>query len=191
MKLYYSSRVRLSIETPIHLMLVGMMSIQIAYPIRINALVSLGTWMIVAAALMAFALAVVKQRINDRYLFNIIILSICVLLSLIFSFSWSYQDVVVAFSFIEIPLFLAAYPKVRERSVVRKIFACYIVLSIYYLVLSFSTLSNIYYTQYGSKTMGFLTLGYNNPNETAMHLFACFIILVAMLSNLKNRFARF
>ena len=165
-----SKQIRIGFETPIYLMLIGMMAIQIAKPLRINFIVSMGTWMIIISTVVAFVLAVMLRKIRDQYLFNIIVLGVCVCASIAASFVWRYQEIVSALSFLEIPILMASYEKSKEKNVKKTIYACYIILSVYYSLISLTPLANIYYTEYGTTQMNFMTLGYSNPNETAMHL---------------------
>lgn len=191
MKSYVCSRLMISVEAPVYVMLIGMIAIQIATPLQINFIVSLGTWLILFATIMAFIGTLIKQKVNRRDFLHIIFLVMCVLFSMAYSFFVNYQYMVVAFSFLEIPLLMTSYSKCHVKNILRIIYACFILLSIYYIFLSFTPVSHIFYTEYGYKQMEFLTLGYNNPNETAMYLFVCIIILTALFNTLKKKSMKF
>ena len=81
---------------------------------------------------------------------------------------------------------MVAYPEVNNENIRKTIYRCFVILSIYYIIVGFTSLANVYYTKYGERYMDFYTLGYNNPNETAMYLFACLIVLVSMWAELKT-----
>lgn len=186
MRLQGFRQLRVGMETPIYILLFGLMAIQIALPLRINFIVSLGTWAIFISTIVAFVITAMARKNRDRYFLIIIALIVTVALSMLCSFSISYQNFVVALSFLEIPLFMVAYPSVNNENIRKTIYRCFVILSVYYILVGFTSLANVYYTKYGERQMEFLTLGYNNPNETAMYLFACLIVLVAMWVEIKS-----
>lgn len=190
MRLGSSKRLRLSTEMPIYIMLIGMLLIQIGNPQQIDIIVSLGTWLILFSAVISFMSALLNSRIEKGALLRYVLLSVVVLCSVIISFSWQYRNIVVALSFLELPLFFLAYKKDSSKYVARAIYATFLILSVVYSIISLTPLANIYYTEYGSRQKEFLTLGYNNPNETAMYLFVCLIVLIVLFSKLKHRLGR-
>lgn len=183
-------KLRIGVETPIYILMFGLLAIQIASPLRIDLMVSLGTRMIFGSTILAFILSVKLRKNRDVYFLTIILLMIIVVLSMIVSMNLSYKGIVAALSFLEIPLFMEAYPKINSQNIKKTIYISFTILSIYYNLISFTSLSHIYYTDYGERFMDFLSLGYNNPNETAMYLFLCTIILVAFHSEVKNKVAK-
>ena len=167
--------IKIEAETLIYVILFGMMAIQIALPLRIYSLVSLGTWSIVISSIVAFLM---RMRISvEKNMLMVMALTWVVVMSMLCSSTLSYKGLVAAISFLEIPLFICSYPDARYGEQIRKaVYACFVLLSVFYIALSFTHFSNIYYTDYGERYMSFLTLGYNNPNETAMYLFVCMIV---------------
>lgn len=168
--------IKIGAETLIYVILFGMMLIQIALPFKIYSLVSLGTWIIVISSMFAFIIRILRGV--DKNMLMVIALMVIIVVSMLCSFTLSYKGFSAALSFLEIPLLICAYPEVRSGKQIRKaVYACFGLLSVFYIALSFTDLANIYYTDYGKKQMSFLTLGYNNPNETAMYLFVTIIVL--------------
>lgn len=186
MKLRSFRQLRIGIETPIYIMLMGMLAIQIATPWRLSAIMSLGTWMIIISVVIAFCLSLVMKKIDVSSLAMLIVLAACICVSVILSFTLKYRQLVVALSFLEIPLVMTTYSKCYDKNVYKFIYISFVLLSIYYQVISFTSVANIYYTDYGSQQIDFLTLGYENPNETAMHLFICILVLLIFLLEVKN-----
>ena len=190
MNLQNFRQLKIGVETPIYVMLMGMLAIQIATPWRVSAIMSLGTWMIIISIMISFFLALITRKIDNLSLAMLAALAVFLCVSVILSFSLKYQNLVAALSFLEIPLVMTTYSRCRDKNVRRAIYVSFIFLSIYYQIISFTSVANIYYTEYGSKQMKFLTLGYDNPNETAMHLLVCFFVLMIFLGELKNIFAK-
>lgn len=186
-----SKQLKISVDTPIYMLLVGMLAIQIATPLRINLIASFGTWIIVIATIAAFMMALFTQKIKGWYLLNIVVLVVCVLASMVCTFVWEYQGIVAAVSFLEIPLLVTAYSECKKKKIQKAIYTSYIILSIYYQYISVTPYAHIYYTKYGEVKMDFMTLGYANPNETAMYLTVCFFILVTLFLKLKNKITKF
>ncbi len=179
-----SLQLKIGCESPIYLMLMGMMAILIASPLRIYAFVSLGTWTIVASCLLAFVLSF-NQKSYSYILIAFFWLVGITVISL-FCSDFSYSQVVVAICFLEIPLLMTSYSEIKNDAIKKAIYVCYTILSVYYIILSLSSRSNVYYNEYGPHTMPFLTLGYANPNETAMLLFVCVVVLVSYFGQLKK-----
>ncbi len=180
MQIATTSKLKISNEFPLYLMLFGMMAILIATPLRVNAIMSMGTWIIVGASLFAFAVSLVQKKLDTWYLLVILLLLGTIVLSIAYSFEISYSNLVVAGCFLEIPFFLGAYPSINRVHLRNTIYGCFVILSVYYLLLSFTSLAYLYRTKYGVVQMPYMTLGYNNPNETAMLLFVCLIVLVSL-----------
>ena len=172
-------------EIPIYAMLLGMLMIQIGSPIQVEVIMSLGVWVIFIASLLAFVVAI-RRTTPDKYLFVFIVLVLTLMISLVRSLDFSYNNLVVMFGFLEIPIFMLAYPKINSGRVKKVLYVCFFVLSVYYIILSFTSLSHVYYTDYGKRYMEFLTLGLNNPNETAMCLFACFVVIFSMFFEIRS-----
>lgn len=179
--------IRIGKEAPIYPLLFGMLAIQFAAPLNWEALQSVGTLLIFGASILALVFS--KKRWNG-YLLLLAALAASVILSMAFSFTFSYRSIVVALCFLEIPLFMQAYTETERESVRKAIYYCFICLSLYYLLLSFTSVSHAYATKYGTVWMEYLTLGYDNPNETAIHLFSCLIVLLSGSFAFERRWSR-
>ncbi len=182
--------IEIGTETLIYVILFGMMTIQIALPLRIYSLVSLGTWSIVISSIVAFLMRM--RRSIDKNMLIVMALAWMVVVSMLCSFTFSYKGLVAAISFLEIPLLICSYPEARHGKRIRNVvYACFVLLSVFYIVLSFTHFANIYYTDYGERHMSFLTLGYNNPNETAMYLFVCTIVNSCLFMESRQLITKF
>ena len=132
MKGISSKQSKMSQEISVYLMLIGLFLIQVANPLRVDSLVSLGTWLIIISAFFSFAMAIIEKRTDNKCFLYCVILAIAVLLSVVLLFSVEYQTIVVAVCFMEIPFFFASFNKCNSKSIVRAIYACFVLLSIAY-----------------------------------------------------------
>ena len=173
-------------EWPVFGMLAGLMAIQMAQPLRLSIIISLGTWLIAGSAVLSFFITIRYRRWEIRKFISVLALFGVVFISIVVSFDFTAQNLVAGLCFMEIPMIVGSYPEIKQKYTKRAIYGCYLVLSVYYIFLSFTWRAYIFSTRYGDVEMPFLTLGYNNPNETAMHLFSCFIILCTLLRELKR-----
>lgn len=183
-------KLKIGFETPIYMMLCGMVAIQMATPLHLYSICSLGTWLIILSTMLSFALAIMTRRIDERYLFCIIVLALTVFSALFISFAFEYKSLVSALSFLEIPILMTTYSNNQIKSVSKAIYFIFLTLSFYYLFISSTSLSHILYTEYGEQQVEWLTLGYNNPNETAMHLIVCFFVLFILFVDVKYIIAK-
>ena len=100
-----------------------------------------------------------------------------------------FSQIVQLITFLTLPLSLMFYRSLVDITKLKNIiYKGYILIAFIYVFLSFTSLSHIGYTQWGVY-YGPLTLGYSNPNETAMYLLICVTILISSLFNNKiNKF---
>lgn len=174
----------------VYIMLFGMMLIQIATPLHFESIQSAGVWLIFCSSVASFGFTVGKKWTGVNLLL-LVSLVITIVLSMLCSSQLSYRSVVVAMCFIEIPLFLGSFANVNSANIRKTVYGCFALLAVYYVVLSFSRLSHVYYGNYGSIIASYLTLGYDNPNETSIHLFSCMIVLVSASYACRQRWKRF
>lgn len=171
------------------LMLVGTLAIQVANPLQINTIQSMGTMLICFSSLLAFLMSMKKGwKASDLLILLVMILSI--LLSMFISGNISYRWIVVAMCLMEIPLFMGALDEVSRDSIRKAVYVCFNCLIVFYICLSFTSLSHIYYTNYGPRNVSYLTLGFSNPNETSMHLFSCEIVFAVELFDVRGKFLK-
>lgn len=175
---------------PIYLMLIGMVLIQVSAPFDLSIFMSMGVWLIVASSILAFIIPFLCNKRYDSCVLLVMALVGLIILSVSFSFSFSYSSIVDAICFLEIPLFISAYNRVDTDKVKKAIYIFFTFLSVFYVIISLTSLAYIYSTKYGDVVFYALTLSYNNPNETAMYIFVCVIVLVSLLNETKNLIAK-
>lgn len=174
---------------PIVFLIIGYFVLQISTPLQIPQLMSMGTWIIVFSSIFAIICSILKNtavKLDNSFLI-LILLIIFVAFSMLFGNEINYNGLVAALCFLEIPFFMIAYDEIISDRLIKLIYTVFFLLSLYYIGLSFSSLSNVYYNKYGSREMEFATLGYSNPNETSMYLVTCFVIIVSMIFSIKKR----
>jgi len=179
-------KIKIRYDSPLYLMLLGMVMIQIAVPLRNEPIQSLGTWLIIASCVGAFMLTLHLKKWNLKNFVAIIALIIIICSSIVYSLNLSYRSIVVASCFLEIPIFMGAYSSVINVSIRKMIYICFSLLSAYYIYISITSLGHIFYSKYGAYQTSYLTLGYANPNETAMYLFAALIVVLSLLFDVKS-----
>lgn len=177
-------------EVPLILVMVGYVLIQMANPFELNAIVSIGTWTIVLGCiLLLLSINVLSNSKLDKTTLALYFLIFTIVISLLINEYISYSTIVAISCFLEIPIFICSYESSGFASKKLILFANFI-LSVFYIIMSRSPLAYIYKNEWGSKAISQLTLSYNNPNETAMFLFGCLVILVYTFFLLKNKFWR-
>lgn len=82
-------------------------------------------------------------------------------------------------SALEIPLFIASAKQISSKRLTMTIYKCFVIVSLFYVVISLTPIAHRYKNEYGTFQAGFLTLGYENPNKTGMLLFACTAVLLS------------
>lgn len=171
---------------PIYMLLLGLLSIQIANPLKIYISVSFGTALIALAAIFAFFSAISLETKVDSSLSIIVILAAVMLFSMMTNSGISISNIVTFLCFFEIPLFFYAYKELDSIRVKKTIYLVYFALSIFYIALSFSGNAHILSTKGVNYIVSSLTLGFSNPNETAIYLFVCFSVLLSMFFDVKK-----
>ncbi len=181
-------RLTIKKEFPVFLMIVGVLLIQFAEPVRLTSLISMGTWLIFLASIISVVLVFLSYKLIDSFFSKTLIMIVLVFVSLVFSSSFSYKSIVSALCFLELPFFLCFINKKQTKDICNLIYWTYIVLSLYYIVLSFSPLSHYHISSYSQESMVLneLTLGYSNPNETAIYLLVCVIALFSCFFTVKK-----
>ncbi len=166
--------------------LFAMLLILVSQPWGWTTPMSVGTWIIFIAAIYDFlkALRMRFTRPSALILFTILLLSFC---SLLAAARMTYRFLVALFCFWEIPIFLQFSTKDVSKKFVERIYHIFLALSLYYMVLFFTPVANVY----GNDFLLTLTLGYSNPNQTGMYLLVCFFILFSATSYYKRPIVRF
>lgn len=161
----------------------AMMGILLALPYKNNSLISLGTYTIAGCAVVMFVRYFIDhlQYVPWEEIVFVGLAVICVIAVLV-DRAVSFASLVSVICFLEIPMFmLCAKETMTKKPAIIFLWVQYI-LSFYYIYLSRTDKANYYVGFYGTTTIDELTLGYHNPNETAMYLFTCFLsLLIAFL----------
>lgn len=178
MRLEISNGFSRASDSIVYSMLFGMMLIQIAFSLHVESVQSVGVLLIFISSIASLVFTY-KTKWSDINFLLLIFIIVSLFLSMLCSLRFSYQSLVSAVCFLEIPLLMCSFRDIKGEKIRKAIYLCFTILSIYYIVLSFTRLSHIYYGNYGAMIADYLTLGYNNPNETAMHLFVCLIVLIS------------
>lgn len=181
---------RLLAQVPLILMLIGFLFIQTAKPLGLTSIVSSGTWIIFISCVFVLFQKIIIRKVVDIATIALYLLIITTLFTAFCYSDFSYSTIVVVGCFLEIPILMCAFTKDIEKSIRKMLFYFNIVLSLFYVVISLSPLAHLYTTAWGAKEIPELTLSYNNPNETAMYLFACVVVLASMLPEAKNKIFR-
>ena len=155
-----------------------------ALPRNITRLMSLSNQLLLLMWLGLGGFFVIK-RFTDRlpgYLFCAVWMLAFVVFSVIFSLLTSggsmMGNISAIVNFLAFPIMLlyAALFRIPQRAKTA-ILVTNVVLSLIFIDLYFSGYRNAYTNYYGTTNINALTLGYSNPNQTAMFLFVCTIIL--------------
>ncbi len=161
----------------------AMMGILLALPYQNNRLISFGTYAIAGCAVIMCARYFIEhlQYVPSEEIAFWGLAVICVI-SVLVARAVSFASIVSVICFLEIPMFmLCAKETMTKKPAIIFLWVQYI-LSFYYIYLSRTDKANYYIGFYGTSTIDELTLGYRNPNETAMYLFTCFLsLLIAFL----------
>ena len=182
-------KIKLNNNSFIYCLLWGLMFIQVFRPLRVPMMVSVGTWLIIFVTLINFGVNIFFRKYVDRYFLLLLLLSVVTILSMMISGNISYQAIVVMMCFLEIPLFVSAQNRI-DNMTHKAIYMVFVILGIFYIVQGCSAYAYLYETEYGERIINSLTLGYYNPNETALHLTVCNIVLLSLLYKVKKRYLK-
>lgn len=151
-------------------------------PLKNDSIVSLGSQGLIFS-LFGFALfqfiAVVKgQNAKNTYYFVALIAS-AVVSALLSGPTAILQKLIPLICFFMLPVSLLLYKGIYNvRFIKNTIYRFNWVYTILWTILSFSSLSHVFYGEYGIETIDALTLGYANPNQTGIYLMISFIIAI-------------
>lgn len=120
-----------------------------------------------------------KYKVNEFLLFVLILISI---ISILKSQTLSYKSIINLFSFLEIPIFLVCTKSVETDTRIKIASTVAIISSFLYILCYFSPQAYIYNGKYGFIEISDLTLGFNNPNETGIHLLGTLFVLIITYS---------
>ena len=109
-------------NTSVYMILLGLLLIQIANPLRAYAPMSLGTAVIALAAILAFFSAFSMETKVDGPLLKIFVLATIMLLSMMINSGISISNIITFLCFFEIPLFFYAYKEIDSKRVKNTIY---------------------------------------------------------------------
>ncbi len=158
--------------------LFGMFIILLFHPWSNTAVMSAGTWIIFFSAFFNL-FQVISGKFSKRSSITLLFMLALSFLSVVASMKISYEALVSLFCFWEIPVFWGASTHEVNRAFKKHMYIVFLILSVYYIYLSFSSVSHKYIGPYGEVIHDALTLGYNNPNQTGMYLLVCFFVLLS------------
>lgn len=167
------------------------LGIIIGNPLNINVLVSICTRILIVSVIM-FALIELMMRVRANTV-DVIAFLACVVVAAVITVSFIrginvvINKYVSILCFFMIPSYIVLFYNKRCSSHIKRFIYCFNYLYwIEFLYLSSSPLKYIGYSQWGTFQYEYLTLGYQNPNETGMMLLVPFIIMLCAFSDSKT-----
>ncbi len=160
--------------------IVGLTMILVFEPLNVTLLSGLGVWIIFIAVTLIFIVAVVENRtFADAITLAAALLAAVGIISMTVCNQISYKSLVALVSVLEIPLFMMSVKRISSKKIVTLIYGSFVCVSLFYIVLSFTSAAHRFKNEYGVSQANFLTLGYGNPNKTGMLLFGCVAVLLS------------
>lgn len=165
----------------------------IGLPLVIYSLVSLSVAMIslVTVGAVEFLILDRKETVEKNDLILLGGLAALVIFCMMTTATFSFELVKKIIIVFQLPVLMLVARRTqggRARDVIYIANACYPALFLYYYN---SPLAHSYMGPYGEIQIEAITLGFNNPNETAMYLMACALLLMAAMFHYKSPFIRF
>ena len=172
-------------------LLFGMLLIGCGGPIENGTLGSLGVTVIYSTCLLLVVIDLFEWRTRIPIAGVLLVfLLIRVLISFFNGRQLTYSRVVPFLVFLELPIMMTSFNE-SKRETKKIIFACFWLFSFFYIALSMSDLAYIHRSnEWGNQTVDTLTLGYANPNQTAMYLLFCLFVLQIAVSEARNKLFR-
>lgn len=171
----------------LYMALLGQACMLVGLPYEISPLTTIGTYSIAASALISAIVWFIDGRqedaINKATFVSIIIF---LAFALLYSSALSFDTFLQVITFLELPIFLLTADKLKSRTAKNVIYAANMVYPILFGLLFSSPFAYRYYSYAGPVDIDSITLGYSNPNETAIHLLFNFIILFSAIFRFKN-----
>lgn len=164
-----------------YFIVIGLMMILIAEPLNATSFSSLGVWLIfIAIVSIAVITMVEKKHIHANAItITTMLFAVIGIFSMALCNQISYKSLVTLMSALEIPLFIASVKQISSKRLTVVIYKCFVLVSLFFIVISFTSIAHSYKNEYGTFQADFLTLGYENPNQTGMLLSACVAVLLS------------
>ena len=183
-KIYLNKR-----NMPVYLSIFGMVFVLVGLPLRYYSLVSIGTMSIVISAGWCFFNLCTKNY-GRGIIFPVVILLVITFMSFFSSFPIKLRSIVHLISFLELPILTAYCGKQQTKSVRKTVYCIFWMLSLFWIILSFTNKAYVFRTEYGDGTISELTLSYQNPNQISMYLMATLFILTSGVYFFKSTIVR-
>lgn len=167
----------------------------IGIPYRIDSLVSSGTMLLIISNALCALFCLINKLKHNCFKYSdlpVIFIMITSLIALVLSGinNSIYISLVALLGYWAIPFYFIYYKNVSNKRKVKDfVYKSYTVFSLFYIYLSLTPLSHRGYSKWGTYE-GYLTLGYNNPNETGMYLLICFIVILSATMFYEKKFIK-
>lgn len=172
----------------LYCIIISAITIILCEPFEYKFLGSLGTICIFICTILIFVFKYFikknKMKLYDYILFFLLAFSF---ISFVYSGEIEYNNLVPFLCFIEFPILFTTFDK-KNRKLEKFIYIFYYILSLFYIYLNFTDLAYKFENKFGVSQAEFLTLGFSNPNQTAMYLCFNFFILIIGINNFNNKF---
>ena len=165
--------------------------ILIGHPLQIYALISVGTWGIMVAQVVAIVTLLLdneKKLLENNPLVMVAILLLSIIIAVSLNNRINLMILTKIVTFTQLPLFLLIAPKGNAQKNKKAIYIVNFIYPVAFLFFYRSSFAYRFYGPYGETLHESLTLGYNNPNEAALYLMICFFILLSAMFYF-NRYA--
>jgi hypothetical protein len=171
--------------------------IYIAMPFHIIILEALASRCYMLCNLVAFLSAIyycLKTRLPYKAN-QILIISIMIAFSLVSFMNTGaegiYSYIIHIWCYLAFPIYLLWIDfLIPERKLVHYVFLINFITSVLFILLSLSSYSYKGYEHYLGTTYAWLTLGYDNPNQTSMYLLVNYIVLLCSICYYKKKLFR-
>lgn len=157
-------------------------------PTRNYSMVSFATTLTIIASFIQVIFYAKKFQVKKiRSFIPLFCLLMFSILSFVIGATQGYTDIVRLICFLQIPLFISTTVYEDCKHTNKYLYFIIALVPLIYLFTLFSDHAYEYNTIYGYRIISDLTLGYNNPNETAMYLYFTLIILYSAKRNTSSR----
>ena len=171
-------------------MLASQALILVGLPFGAYAMVSVGAWSIMLCEVLALIMLFAdgkRQLLDNNRLMMIAILALLSVCVVILSSSIDFDNIIKLVTFLQLPTFLFIATRNNTKKLKEVIYAANLLYPVLFFILYLSPLAYRFVGAYGEIRGDDITLGYNNPNETALYLMFCFFILLSAFFYYKNK----
>ena len=177
-KLKISERADKFICLPLYLAVVCFGMIIISEPYQVSKFMSLGTWGIFFSILLGVLLKLLSKEKTLDDLWYLGLLFYSVVFSIIITKTYTKPLIVDGIMFLELPLFLYYVDRRERKQFLNFLFFVFVFLTLYFLFLRIQPIAHLVRGPYRDIYVSYVTLGYSNPNLTAMYLLITLFVLI-------------